>query len=146
MALKEKIQEELAKYLAIGLLALASFAIAAIWVLPDAWKPAKLITWLDGYATGQNLLQLLLTLAGVIAWIVYLRPWLRFDARLGIYRNMTTGTYYCTKCKAKKIMTPLQVIDRGWYCVTCPWVYNDPDHKQLPKPPTAPKRNWVRDY
>lgn len=146
MALKDKIQEEIAKILAIGLLALVAFALAAIWVLPDAMKPTKLITWLDKYATGQNLLQLWIAIGGLVAWIIYLHPWLSFDQHRGIYRNVITGTFYCTRCKAKKVTTPLQVRDKGWYCASCPWSYKDPDYKEPPQQTMQRQKNWVKGY
>lgn len=144
MALKEKLQEEVAKYLAIALLALALFVLAAIWVLPGELLPTQVIQWLDEYSTGETLLRALLVTAGLAAWIIYLRPWLRFDKRLGIYRDIRTGLYYCTRCKTeKRIHTPLlEIPNRGWHCVSCKWIYDDPDRDQPPKRKVISRGSW----
>jgi len=134
MAFKEKLQEEAAKYLAIALLALALFVLAAIWVLPGELLPTQVIEWLDEYSTGKTLLRAFLVIGGLVAWIVYLRPWLRFDKHLGIYRDIRTGLYYCTRCKTeKRIHTPLQETKAGWYCVSCKWFYSNPEYKNPPR-------------
>ena len=123
----DKFKEEMAKYVAIAALSLLLFALAAIWILPSDLLPTFLINRLDEFATGTTLLRITLLTIGLFAWIIYLKPWLRFDQHLGIFRDIKTGLHYCTSCKTeKKIHTPLQRLEgKGWYCVNCKWIYGD---------------------
>ncbi len=145
MRFTEKVQEEIAKHLALAIVGLVLFALGAIWALPN-WLPLGTVTeWLDWHATGKNLLRLILLAVGLAAWVVYLTPWLRFDKRLGIYRDTWSGLYYCTKCKTAKRLTPLREMPKGWHCVTCSWIYNNPDYKEPPKPKQDPEpHGWMR--
>lgn len=143
MALTEKVQEQLAKYLAIGLLGFVLFVAAAIWILPSELLPTQLIAQLDEYSTGKNLLRLILLTGGLVAWIIYLRPCLRFDKKLGVFKDIKTGLHYCTRCKVeKKIKTPLQESEVGWYCVVCQRLYNNPNYKES-KSSQKPKNSRI---
>lgn len=128
MSITEKAKEEIGKYLAIGLLALLLLALTGVWLLPETLLPFQVIELLDKYSTGKVLLRALLLIGGLSAWIVYLRPCLIFNGRLGIYRDLKSGLYYCTKCKTNRKLTPLQVRDVGWYCSVHHWLYNNPDY------------------
>lgn len=60
-------------------------------------------------------LLLLVSLWSFSALLLF-RPRLKFDTRLGIYRDRKTGLHYCPSCHSKKIRAPLKEGDRRWYC------------------------------
>src|SRR6266487_566812 len=113
MSVTETAKEEIGKWLARGLLALLLLALTGVWIAPDYLLPTQAIEALDKYSTGKTLLRAILLIGGLLAWVVYLRPCLRFNERLGIWRDLKSGLYYCTKCKTNKKATPLQVSEIG---------------------------------
>lgn len=142
MALKEKVQEEAVKYLAVTLVGIVLFVLAAVWILPNELLPTQVIEKLGEYSTGKTLLRAILLIGGLVAWIVYLRPCLIFDKRIGAFRDFKTGLYYCTRCRSeKKIKTPLRELpdNFGWQCDVCNRGYRNPDYVEPIPPP--PKRN-----
>lgn len=79
-------------------------------------------------------------LAFVALWsagmFFYYRPRLRFDKRLGIYRDRKTGLYYCTSCLiANQLKVPLTEMAHGWACgvKSCGKFYPNPDYKKPPR-------------
>src|SRR4051812_26645215 len=77
---------------------------------------------------------LILLLLWSWAFIVYLRPWLKFIPRLGIYQDRKSGLYYCPSCYAKKLRSPLKHQKHGWQCEVkeCNKFYRNPDYKKPP--------------
>ena len=65
-----------------------------------------------------------------IAFVFHFRPRLKFDSRLGVYRDRKLGLYYCPSCHTKKLLSPMQEYDRGWHCLAkgCLMFYKNPDY------------------
>lgn len=79
------------------------------------------------------------------ALLLFFRPRLKFDARLGIYRDLKTGLYFCPSCHTKKLRAPLRESERGWRCVIkeCQLFFHNPDFKEPPKPQGG-RNSWMR--
>lgn len=69
-----------------------------------------------------------------IAYILYLRPWLRWDEPTGTWISRFTNIRYCGTCRAKKIISPLKNEITGWRCVVCTTFRTDPARKQKNHP------------
>lgn len=138
MPLADKLQEAAARYIAEMLLGLALLAIGAVAILADLLLPPETFEQLGSYATGQIMLGLCLVVLGLIAWIIYLHPRIKFDPRIGVFRDAKNGFIYCTKCKAeKRIRVPMKLAASGigWRCSVCDHFYENPDFTE----PSAPK-------
>lgn len=71
-----------------------------------------------------------------VALLLFFRPRLKFEPRLGIYRDRKRGLYFCPSCYAKKLHTPLREEKNGWRCLVqeCRGFYYNPDYTELPRP------------
>jgi hypothetical protein len=91
-------------------------------------------------STPQSLAILLVLLAlgclALLAWVIYLLPWFKYDPKLQVYRHRITGLLYCPPCRNKKPLSPLKHEISGWRCTfkDCGHFYKDPDYKK-PEPP-----------
>jgi hypothetical protein len=66
----------------------------------------------------------------------------KFDTRLGVWTHKNQSYFFCTKCKASHVESPLRERPDGWMCLVCGKVYQNPDyHKPSPPPPT--KSRWM---
>lgn len=83
------------------------------------------------------LLLSVLVAASCLGVLLYFWPRLKFDSRLGIYRDRKTGLYYCPSCHVKKLRSPLKEGPRGWFCAVkdCRLSYSNPDYVAPPEPP-----------
>lgn len=80
---------------------------------------------------------LFLLVIALLAWIFYVRPWLKFDGALGVYRDTKSGVAYCTSCRTGfNRLSPLQEKEDGWYCRVrdCQQVYRNPLYSGSRKP------------
>lgn len=77
------------------------------------------------------------------AILLFFRPRLRFDSRLGVYRDKKTGLYFCPSCQSKKLRAPLKENKEGWRCVIkgCQLFFANPDFKALSEPPIPGESN-----
>jgi ribosomal protein L37AE/L43A len=94
---------------------------------------------------------LLLTIVLLVIWVIYLHRVHReptvaekekqiedrfdtFDSCLGIWTHKIQPGFFCTKCKASHIESPLRERADGWSCAVCGKVYENPDYRR----PTTP--------
>lgn len=65
-----------------------------------------------------------------LALLVYLKPKLKFDKKLGIYLNRKTNDPYCPSCFPSRL-SPLKETEHGWQCMVkdCKFSIRHPDHK-----------------
>lgn len=82
------------------------------------------------------------------ALLMFFRPKLKFDSRLGIYRDKKTGLYYCPSCHIKKLRSPLKESASGWFCSVkdCRLSYKNPDYKAPSGgvQHSGGRNNWMR--
>jgi len=77
------------------------------------------------------ILLLLILAITMLAFIVYLRPWIVFDCHTGTYKDKKTGALYCPSCKnSRKKNVPLVVEPHAWRCVVkeCSTYLPNPDN------------------
>ena len=148
MVLVDKLRELIAKNIAETSLAIVLSALAGVALFADLLLPQTAFEALGRIATGRIMLGLFLALLGLLAWVVYLHPRLRFDKRSGSYLHVKTGLRYCTKCKIElRLKSPMKEANdgSGWRCQVCANWYVNPEYKE---PPPAPvKRDphgWMR--
>jgi len=120
-----------------------------------ATTPAAVVLWLqDAIAPKlaelmpKTLLQifvvLLLTAFALLAVIILLRPWLRWDEPTGTWLNKFSGIRYCGTCRAnKKIVVPLKNEITGWRCVACDKFRVDPARKPKQEESKVVKRERI---
>jgi hypothetical protein len=58
-----------------------------------------------------------------------------FDQNAGIYHNKTKPGVFCSACFQADKVSPMMVIEHGWYCPGCKSRFKDPDN-----PPPKPER------
>ena len=148
MALADKLQEAVAKYLAEIVLGLALSGLAAVALLVDRVLPPAAFEELGSYATGRIVLALCLVILGLVAWVIYLHPRLKFEPETGTFIHKKTGMRYCGKCRvSKRLKAPMRLRSegRGWGCMVCGTLYDDQNFKEPPPPPQRKARNgWMR--
>lgn len=140
--LKEKLQAHALEALLVGL-----GTILPTWLLLAESHLAPYTSQLDPKTIIRAAaLSLVITLWSC-AIVVFFRPRLKFESRLGIYRDRKTGLYYCPSCHSKKLRAPLRVSAKGWRCVIkeCQLFFHNPNYKESPNPPEPEDRNsWMR--
>jgi hypothetical protein len=157
MSFTERLQSAAETHLAEGLIVLVSGAGG--WVahtVVDNILPGRAVEALDSSLAAQLIVALLLVIALLTAWVVYLRrpkkqtvaepqkvepqkPNRQFT-EFGFWKNLGDGLDYCAKCN----VTPLHRKEVGWYCVTCHQLYDDPEF-QKKKKEEAEKRRREED-
>ena len=128
---KEKLQ---AHALEATLAALGT-AIPA-WLLLAESRIAQHVSQLEPTTVIRVVAFLLVIALWATALLVFFRPRLKFDPRIGIYRDRKKGLYYCTSCHSKKLRSPLRENERGWRCNVkdCLMWYANPDYQEPPPP------------
>lgn len=139
------IKEHLAKRTAETLLGLVLLGLLLVAGLVDSLLPLDLIEWLGSLVIGRILLALVLVIAAIIAWLVYLHPRFVYDGKSGTYIDSRTSIRYCAMCRVeKRVNAPMVQLSattrRMWKCVVCRNVFDEPPG-QPPEPPTEPT-NW----
>ena len=66
----------------------------------------------------------------LLAFVIGLHPWLKWDEPTGTWVNFFTGLRYCGTCRAMKIIVPLKNEITGWRCVACKTFRTDPKRKK----------------
>lgn len=80
--------------------------------------------------------------------LLFTWPHLKFDSRIGIYRDRKTGLFYCPSCRSKKLRSPLKQEEKGWRCVVrdCMMFYSNPSYvdpkKSKTVSPTSRGKSW----
>ncbi len=143
----DKLREAVAKYIAEIAVGLALSVLAAVAFWADYFLPPTIFETLGRYASGKVILALFLIILALVAYIVYVRPRMVFDRRVGAFYNAKSGLYFCSKCKLeKKMRVPLAGREDAscWTCPVCRQNYSNPSYKS---PPAEPQRrirsNWV---
>lgn len=111
---------------------LASLGIALpAWLLLAESSLVPYVSQLSPSWVIRSTALLLVVALWLSALLIFFRPKLQFDPRLGIYRDRKTGLYYCPSCHIKKLRSPLKEGPRGWFCSVkdCRQSYINPDHK-----------------
>lgn len=132
-------------------------ALAALGTAIPTWlllAEAELVPYVSQVSptTVLRAVALLVAIAGwLTALLLFFRPRLKFDTRLGIYRDRKTGVYYCSSCYSAKVRAPLKEFESGWRCVVkdCLMWFENPDYKAPPSPPApteSRRRSWIRDW
>ena len=131
-------------------LTLSAAAGGLAHVLVDAVIPDSVANALGSALALQVIVGLALILLLLATWIVHLRlqpkpkpevvevrvevpveakkpnrTWTEF----GFWKDVDDGLDYCAKCD----VTPLHRQEPGWYCVTCHYLYDDPEFKRKQK-------------
>lgn len=109
------------------------------------------ITTLVAQSSPQSLSIFLVLLAlgclALLAWVIYLLPWFKYDPKLQVYRHRITGLLYCPPCRNKKPLSPLKHEISGWRCPfkDCGHFYKDPDYKkpEPPQPKDSGAHSWM---
>jgi hypothetical protein len=127
------------------------------WLYPSIWvvlgvTPPAIIFWfqtniaqsIEGVPTLRIVqvgVALLLVATASIAYIFYLRPWLRWDVPTGTWVSRFTDIRYCGTCRTKKVISPLKNEITGWRCVACNTFRKDPARKakEPDQPPSPPQ-------
>ena len=66
----------------------------------------------------------------------------QFDEANGVWRDTKTGLCYCVKCK----ITPLRVVERGWYCGACSLVHDSAEYIEKVRRKREEENARVRAY
>jgi len=138
---KEKLQAHALEALLAGL----GTALPA-WLLLAESRLMPYVSQLDPTTVIRAAALSLVVTLWASALVLFFRPKLKFDSRLGIYRDKKTGLYFCPSCHTKKIRAPLRQGERGWRCVIkeCQLFFPNPDYKEQPKQPVSVGRNsWM---
>lgn len=128
---KEKLQAHTLE----GLLAILGTAIPA-WLLLAESRIAPFVSQLDPTTVVRALALSLIVTLWSLAILLFVRPRLKFEPRLGIYRDRKRGLYFCPSCYSKKLRTPLREEKNGWRCLVkeCHGFYRNPDYTEPPTP------------
>lgn len=136
---KEKIQ---AHGLTILLMALTPI-LGVAYLLAESylWQYVKMLGPLVAI---RIIVFLFLALLLSLAYAVHPRPKLKFIKNIGVHLDIKTSIYYCSTCKTKKIMSPMQEEPRGWTCLGCNGFRKNPDYKEPPPdPPHGGRTGWM---
>lgn len=124
-----------------GLLLLLGISPPAIAI----WFQEALSSYLASLSPIQ-LLQLVVPLLAVctisLSFVIYLRPWLRWDEKTGTWVNRLSTIHFCTKCISNNKLVPLKNEVTGWRCMACHSWFNDP--ARIPKEKKANANSHVR--
>jgi ribosomal protein L37AE/L43A len=128
---KEKVQAHALE----GVLAILGTAIPA-WLLLAESRIVPFVARLDPATVVRALAASLVVALWSVALLLYFRPKLRFEPRLGIYRDRKSGLYFCPSCHSKKLRAPLREEKAAWRCMVkeCDSYYRNPDYKEPPAP------------
>ena len=66
----------------------------------------------------------------------------KFDKRLGVWTHKTQSGFFCTKCKALHLESPLRERPDGWRCMVCEKTYENPDYHKPPQATGTRKGKW----
>ena len=126
----------------------AKWLFRSIWIVLGISPPVIVLWFQNNLAQAlvgvetihivQAVAALLLVTTASISYILFLRPWLRWDEPTGTWVSRFTAIRYCGTCRAKKITSPLKNEITGWRCVACGTFRTDPARK--PKDPPQPPR------
>ena len=110
------------------------------------WFQGSLIPFI-GQITDLVLLRiltaLLLVIAALISYIIYIRPWLSWHEPTGTWLSLFSSIRYCAKCHADNKQVPLKNEITGWRCMVCARFYSDPirvAQKKMEEEKTTSKR------
>lgn len=135
--LKEKMEAHVLEALFAGL----GTAIPA-WLLIAEESLSPLLAQLQPSTVIRSVAALLLIALWAVALFLFFRPRLKFEPKLGVYRDLKSGFYYCPSCYAKKLRSPMREQDSGWRCVVkeCKSFFANPDYKN---PDNQPQRRRI---
>jgi hypothetical protein len=71
---------------------------------------------------------------GLVAWIFYQRPNLRFDEDTGVYVDRKTQLHVCPRCLSEKKHSHLKNESHGFRCTVCSNYFGDPNRKGNEEP------------
>jgi hypothetical protein len=119
----------------VGFLAVSLPTILVLYTSPIAiWLKELPPLWLVGLPA--TLLAICLALG---AWMIFLRPKLRFDEPTGTYADAKSTLRYCAFCyNTHKKKIPLKNKDHGWQYVVCNKSFSDPSRPRHPIPEWQP--------
>lgn len=139
-------KEQLQAHASEALLAGLGTALPA-WLLLAESRLVPYVSQLEPVTVIRSAALLVAAVGWAVAFLMFFRPKLKFDSRLGIYRDRKSGLYFCPSCHTKKLRAPLRESERGWRCVIkeCQLFFHNPDFKEPPKPQESRGRNsWMR--
>jgi hypothetical protein len=137
-----RVKEKLQAHASEVLLAALGTALPA-WLLLAESRLVPHVSQLDPTTVIRAAALSLVVTLWAFALFLFFRPRLKFDSRLGIYRDRKSELHFCPSCHTKKIRSPLKEQVNGWRCSVkeCMLFFPNPDHKS---PPPAPPIRAVR--
>ncbi len=127
-------------------LVLSGFAVALpTWLL---WAEDRLLPHIAQVKSIWVLRGLAIAVAVILcsfAYIVSLKPCLKWVAIIGVYQDRKTGRYYCASCKQlHKTLSPLKTEESGWRCMVrgCDKFYRNPDYRRPPEERSNQEGQW----
>lgn len=126
---KEKLQAHASE----AILAVLGTALPT-WLLLTETRLVPYVSQLEPTTVIRSVAVLLAVIGWAFALLTFFRPRLKFESRVGIYRDRKSNLYYCPSCHSNKLKSPLKETASGWFCVVkgCRSSYLNPDHKSPP--------------
>jgi len=159
MKLPQWLKEHLLKHLVTVFVGLFAFVAAKIWndvsvpFLAHVFPAISNKTWLL-ICSILSLLVILLVFVLIVVFRSHREPTIaerekqiedrfdKFDSRLGIWTHKILPGFFCTKCKASHLESPLRERPDGWSCAVCGKVYQNPDYRPLRQQGPPGGRGW----
>lgn len=114
-------------FMLLGIVVLISLPLAETWLVPFVTQtPPEWVVRVFAF--------LVVAVLGLVAWIFYQRPNLRFDEDTGVYVDRKTQRHFCPRCLSEKKRSHLKNESHGFRCTVCSSYFGDPNRKGNEEP------------